>query len=636
MWDYVSAIIGYDCGTSSLNITTVSLLDIDDCEVEDEEVMTASTNIFLLQTNKYNHATVLQCKVEIVRTVHHCGMFSHITMVDNAYMEYIHTVSKETCQVAHNHGTMRISNTIIDGLQPNTTTTRSITFAGSSSNDGQCSGAQYSDPFGSWQAVVVMGVVRISLRSMSARVKIDNSKIYLPSGYNYPLGAGYCADPEGGDSFWDPLPKTTYCNEKFFSLLYKGNAIKTVTKSDVLYTVTLQETSFTLTKQGVDEACGLSLFRTEHPKLFIIESTNNGMLVQNNVVALDTDNMDLFMYVNAKLVYVEHYIRSQMNTLYKDVLYHRCHLEREILRNSLAIASIMPDEFAFRFMKGPGYMAVLAGEVVHIVQCVPVEVKVQQLDQCYNRLPILRGNETAFLTPRTHIVVTQATEISCNSPLLQYYRLGSMWYKLMPRPVETLPPIQVRPKTKVTWNYQNPSHLATSGIYTEADLEKMRDRIMFPMENTAILNKIAQRVSGNGTQYGSPSMYNIFDEGSLQKLAENAWGKTWGRFVGFGTFSAGLIGLFMVIRLCKLVIDTIIHGYTLHLVYGWSLHLLGALWDSVTNLLVHLARSRPEDATTTNRDVEMGDSPSAPLKKEDPLYPHLAEGNKLPTKPNFV
>ncbi|XP_063979925.1 uncharacterized protein LOC135163949 [Diachasmimorpha longicaudata] len=301
----------------------------------------------------------------------------------------------------------------------------------------------------------------------------------------------------------------------------------------------------------------------------------------------------------------------------------------------------MPDEFAYRYMKGPGYMAVVAGEVVHIIECIPKELKIRKTNECYNRLPIMQGNETAYLTPRTHIVVTQATQIPCNSPLLQYYRLGSTWFKMLPQPVETLPPAEIKPHGKITWKYHNPQHLATSGIDTESDLEKMRDRIMFPMENTAVLNKIAQRVSGNGTQYASPSMFNLFDENALEKLAENAWERTWGRFIKFGAISAGFIGIFMVIRICKLLVDTIIHGYTLHLVYGWSIHLLGAIWDSVTHLLLHLARSRRNYTRAEDRDIKLAKIPSASAELTDPIYPQCEltteeSGQETLTKDNFV
>ncbi|KAL6253573.1 hypothetical protein P5V15_015413 [Pogonomyrmex californicus] len=64
----------------------------------------------------------------------------------------------------------------------------------------------------------------------------------------------------------------------------------------------------------------------------------------------------------------------------------------------------------------------------------------------------------------------------------------------------------------------------------------------------------------------------------------------------------------------KLIIDTIIHGYALHRIYGWSIHLLGAVWSSITNLLLHMAKP-------TNQP----DSPST-----ERLMPHQAADKPLP------
>jgi len=58
-----------------------------------------------------------------------------------------------------------------------------------------------------------------------------------------------------------------------------------------------------------------------------------------------------------------------------------------------------------------------------------------------------------------------------------------------------------------------------------------------------------------------------------------------------------------------------LHGYTLHTIYGWSIHLIGALWDSVTNLLLHLARGTPKNKENQRKE-EMQD-PSHPRKQED-------------------
>lgn len=64
-----------------------------------------------------------------------------------------------------------------------------------------------------------------------------------------------------------------------------------------------------------------------------------------------------------------------------------------------------------------------------------------------------------------------------------------------------------------------------------------------------------------------------------------------------------MFGIFIIIRVIKIIIDTAIHGYALHMAYGCSLHLLGAIWSSLTHLLLHLAH------------------PPAKKKKEKPAKP---------------
>lgn len=188
--------------------------------------------------------------------------------------------------------------------------------------------------------------------------------------------------------------------------------------------------------------------------------------------------------------------------------------------------------------------------------------------------------------------------------------------------------MSLKPNTKMTWGYQNPIHLATSGIYTEDDLDTMRNRIMFIMEQSAILENIAQKIT-NGSNKKTPTLYDLLDEDSLEKLAENAWDKTWGRFVKFGTISAGFIGIFVTIKICKLIVDTVVHGYTLHTVYGWSIQLIGAIWDSITHLLLHLAKEnnkKPPTGEIRLPEIKEEQDPSAPLNSNE-LYPELGFEN---------
>lgn len=125
---------------------------------------------------------------------------------------------------------------------------------------------------------------------------------------------------------------------------------------------------------------------------------------------IDTSNLDIFTYVNSKFVYVEKHIRTQMKNLYADIIKQKYKLEQQTTRNSLSLAIVAPDQFAYDVMNNPGYMSLVAGEVVHIIKCTPVEVKVQHEENCLMKLQVTRNNKTFFLS-----LYTKLTKIGIKS-----------------------------------------------------------------------------------------------------------------------------------------------------------------------------------------------------------------------------
>lgn len=87
---------------------------------------------------------------------------------------------------------------------------------------------------------------------------------------------------------------------------------------------------------------------------------------------------------------------------------------------------------------------------------------------------------------------------------------------------------------------------------------------MFPAEKPALLNSVARGLTGHSFDSNAVSVYNMLDEASLNKIAESAAAKVWKGFVTFGPATAGIFGIFLIIRLVKIIIDTAIHGYALH------------------------------------------------------------------------
>lgn len=616
-----AAIIGYDCGSRALNITTLSLLDVEPCEMNEHSLNVTDQYIQLLQIDKFVENPVIQCKLEIHRTVYHCGMFSHIALVGQGETEYIYDISRHACYIAHLTGTLKFDQTkVITGIKMNQTQTYPMTFAGSLDESGKCQGTSYADPYGSWDSVVVQGTLKITLQQHHARVELNNNKIHLRSGTVCTLTDGVCIDMNGGHTFWKQI-SDDICKFNRYSILYEGHASKIIDmsmrKPQTVYSLSSNDITFALASTGQQSVCGYQIYTTEHPKLVVYETTKGVSFAGRRKESVE--NLDMFLYVNTKFVYVERHIRTQINLLYRDILQHRCNLERETLKNALAIATKAPDEFAYNLMKGPGYMAVAAGEVVHVIKCIPVEVQVEHGDECYSELRVTRRNVTYFMTPRTHLLKLRGTRITCNPLLPAQFLLNKSWYKMVPKPVETIHPWTLRPMTSPTWSYINPASLARSGIYTEKDLDELRDRIMFPVEQPALLNEIAREIHGHPVSEEGGTISKLLNEDAVNKIVESTWGKIWRKFMTFGTASAGIIAIFVIFQLVKLIIGMLINGYMLHQAYGWSILLLGALWSSLARLLIYKKKPVEPRELITMR-YEKDDPESAVVL--DPLHAH--------------
>lgn len=587
-------LLGFDCGSQHLNVTSVSLLGTGDCDDEYHTTNSTSVYVQLLQLSEYSYTEVMQCKMEISRTIQYCGMHSHVSAVNNARMEYLLDVGYEKCQRALQDGIFSMGNAgEIAGLKPNTTSVHSLMLAGSVSNNGRCQGTQYSDPYGTWDNVIVDALLRISLKTSYVPVHLSSGRILLKSGTVCDLSNGFCIDSEDGHTYWKPMP-TSSCNFHQYDVLYEGQAVKTTNSdrtspSPTVYSLSTEDITFALTASKEQPLCGYTLLTTEHPKLFILETKRGDTFAHHGTIPVG--NLDIFTYVNSKFVYVEKHMRQQMTSLYNDVVKQRCELEKEVIRNTLSFATLQPDEFAYRLMKGPGYMAVAAGEAIHIVKCIPVDTLVRKTPECYHELPVTVRNASFFLTPKSRLLTKFGTVRECTYELPTLYLIEDTWIQFTPDPhVREVKPQQLKPLTSLSWKYLTPGSLATSGIYAQKDTDRLRNRIMFPAEKPALLNLMARGMTGQPVKDGSVSIYNLLDEASLQKIAETTASRIWGGFVKFGSATAGIFGIFIIVRLIKLTIDTLIHGYALHSAYGCSLYIFGAVWSSLTHLLLFFAK----------------------------------------------
>ena len=144
--------------------------------------------------------------------------------------------------------------------------------------------------------------------------------------------------------------------------------------------------------------------------------------------------------MNAKFVYVGRHVRPQIRPVYRYMLQQLCYLERSVLRNSLAIALIAPDQFKYNSMGGPVYYVQLTGEVVYVIKYLPIEVQAEKSRTCHQQLQVTHNGVPWFLQPRTHILIRIPLELICNEITPPMWKIDHAWYKLLPNAVKALAP----------------------------------------------------------------------------------------------------------------------------------------------------------------------------------------------------
>ncbi|KYN36505.1 hypothetical protein ALC56_09140, partial [Trachymyrmex septentrionalis] len=197
--------------------------------------------------------------------------------------------------------------------------------------------------------------------------------------------------------------------------------------------------------------CDLKIEKPTHPKLFIFETRRGNTFKSKTSTSID--NLDIFAYVNSKFVYVEKHLRLQMTNLYHDIMIQKCELERQVLQNTLSLATVLPDEFAYRLMKVPGHMAVVSGEVIHVLKCIPIEVTVRKTNTCHNELSVTYRNASFFITPKSRILTKHSTSRECNPLLPISYNIETTWIQFSPFPVTSTKPQELKLLTKLSWSY---------------------------------------------------------------------------------------------------------------------------------------------------------------------------------------
>lgn len=171
-------------------------------------------------------------------------------------------------------------------------------------------------------------------------------------------------------------------------------------------------------------------------------------------------------------------------------------------------------------MKEEGYIGIVTGEVVHLVKCLKVEVEQRVMKRCYAELPITWRRLDYFLSSKIRIILKTGTLIFYDSRLSSIFKIHpQVWFKMLPNlMIKAKNPEVLQQATKPTWMYNLPITLLIGGVYSEKDTKKLNDFKMFPMEKTAVLNTVAQGISGKNVNMDGLSLKIFLDRDSIREI----------------------------------------------------------------------------------------------------------------------
>ncbi|EFA13278.2 hypothetical protein TcasGA2_TC004256 [Tribolium castaneum] len=144
---------------------------------------------------------------------------------------------------------------------------------------------------------------------------------------------------------------------------------------------------------------------------------------------------------------------------------------------------------------------------------------------------------------------------------------------------------------------------------------KQKTKLPINISDSDILTNQNRR-HGQPIESQGDSVLSMFTADEIEKLAETTIQKMWGWFSWIGNITSGMIGLYMIWRVFKLLLEVVINAIAIHRTHGWSFKLLASFWDSLTLWFLHL-KHRKEVARHLDERIETSAIPLTNIVAEN-------------------
>lgn len=587
-------VIAYDCTQKNLKYEKLSLPSDLNCTITDKEIIPDQAFVQLLELTDTFSIQTYHCKISVLRTVTVCGGWgSYASVVPGGISQYVQEISRDQCIDIINTGNYKFSNNVqINDIKLDVVKSHSTVLAGTSKTSGNCKGASFSDGAGSWDDVVVIAEIKILVKSSESVVDLNNNKLALSSGEVCIYNWRSCVTDTLGQSFWT-MASNDSCSNNRHIIHYTGESKRFEYITDQPRTE-LNKTSYFIETNNkviwIDTTtmfnlCGYRAWKTEHPKLIIIESSVGKYPFSDEYK--HSSSIDMFLYINTKFVTYDKHVSQQLTSLYRNIMVNKCYNDRQLLHSLMTTAMTEPDLFAIEYKKSVGYTSYRRNEVIYVVKCQAVEVEWDYTQiKCFDELPVIYNNRSMFMRPRTKLLQTIGTEINCGTIFDGGFKLNDVWYSFNPHRGYTKVPEDLQIDGNTKWTYKSLDVLAIKGLYTSEELEKYKFDIMYHNIQKSVSNILTRDSMGYHSDHQGINPVNIFTELDITKITNRVVGKVWWFASVLGESIVGFTGLYAIYVIIKITLEVLIRAFNLYKVFGLSLYLLAAVWHVLTTYVL--------------------------------------------------
>jgi len=622
----VIAFRAYDCVHPRSNFTIIPLGYIQECpEIIDTTVHDDQVHLQVVQEKEWSELHVYQCSVKVTKTIYYCGMHSHISAVHGGLSNYIMDVDKTQCMTMMTDRVLHFESHKILGLVANSTRTFPLTIVGSLDTKGNCRGGKYIIPGYQYNDVVVQVSVTISLKDYNTVFQISSNNLLFNDGTTCSYSTRHCIHPVYGNTFWE-LGDKEQCSPVSRDVIYEGQATITYREEPFsmgsIVTVNQGTSLFSIKITRPSHVCHQQAFATDHPRIFILVKQNFGYYFSKSTI--NPRDVNLALYMNSKIAHSVHFLSKQIREIYIDLTHRDCLVERESMRNKLAIVKTSPMSFGNIVTGEPGFYNVIAGEVAYMIQCQPVDVSYRKSSICTAHLPISYNNQSMYLEPVARVITNTSSEVPCSPLTPPMYQMGEHWYAFNPQPHIVTSPEALKPGIATAiLNFTEITGLMTSGIYDETVMDRFQDFLSFPLVKTETGSYMAAKLSNIGiyTETGF-NMVNMMDESTIDSLAQSVKDKIFGFVTTFGSIFGTIWGLIVLYKIITKILSIVINTASLYNVFGCSSYLLASIMNSFTHYIIttKAQASREKDLKVESMPLE-----ETPLQQDPRIPPDPAE-----------